>query len=157
MPGTWTFFQNAKGSLGKAVFNFSTAGAFKVTFHTSTTALSATSNVSTMAQLSTLAPRHVSTNNLSLAGFTLSSNAWVTSGSGYKFCANGVCVSANGGAFNNLKYIVMRLSAGDASSGRPIAYAQLTTSGAITIAAGSAIKINGGSTSPTATTIFTLS
>lgn len=143
MPGTWEFFIRAKQRLGQAAFNFDTAGAYKLTFHTSSIALSDGHDFSTIASLSTAAPR-LSANNLSRAGYTLSSNAWFASGSGYAFCCNGVCVSANGGAFNNLKYAVIRLSATNASAGEPILFAQLTTTGDVTVSDGSAIKINGG-------------
>lgn len=147
MAGTWEFFTAAKGRIGLAEFNFSTVGAYKLSFHVSTgaTVLSDGHDFSTMASLSTVTGRHASTNNLSRAGFTLSSNAWFASGSGWGFCANGVCVSANGAGFSALKYVVMRLSATDASSGVPILFATLSSTGAlISVADGSAIKINGG-------------
>lgn len=146
MAGTWDFFNAAKGRLGKAEFNFSTAGAYLLTLHISSgaTDLSSGHDFSTMASLSSVTNRLASAFGYGRSGRTLSSNAWFASGSGYGFCANGVCWSANGGGFAALKWAVIRLSTA-AKSGKPILFATLSSTGAlISVAAGSAIKINGG-------------
>lgn len=149
MPGTWEFFTRSKQKLGLAEFNFATAGAYLLTLHVSSTAtiLSDGHDFSTLASLSTVTGQLASANGYVRGGKTLSSNAWFASGSGYGFCANGVCWSANGGGFAALKYAVIHLSTA-AKSGKPVCFATLSADGTlISVADGSAIKINGGEAS----------
>ncbi len=146
MPGTWAFFNRAKQNLGIGGFNFSTAGAWKLGLHISSgaTVLSNGHDFSTVVSISTVTGRLAQANGYGRSGRTLSSNAWFASSEGYGFCSNGVCWSANGGNFADLKYAIIWQSAGAFGSGFPALFATLTTTGLITVTDGSALKINGG-------------
>lgn len=149
MAGTWTWFNSAKKKLGEAAFNFTGAGDYLLTLHVSSgaTVLSNGHDFSTLASLSTVTGQLASANGYVKGGKTLSSNAWFASGEGYGFCANGVCWSANGGGFAALKYAVIHLSTA-AKSGTLVCFATLSSDGTlISVADGSAIKINGGAAS----------
>lgn len=156
MPGTWTWFNTAKQKLGTGSFDFTQAGDYLLTLHISSNAaaISNDHSVTTLGSVDALQSQLATNFNYVQGGKTLSSNAWYKSADAYAFCSNGVCWSANGGSFANLRYAVIRLSATAANSGIPIMFATLSTS-LITVADGSAIKINGGEA--TSTKIFALS
>lgn len=148
MAGTWTFFATAKKALGEANFDFTGAGDYLLTFHLSGgTEVSAGTDITTVASFSALHAQLASANNYVRGGKTLSSNAWAASGNNYVFSAAGVCWSANGGPFAALKYALIHLSTA-AKSGRILCYCTLSSDGTkISVADGSAIKINGGTAS----------
>jgi hypothetical protein len=145
MAGTWTVFTSAKKRLGLAEFNLSTVGAYLTTLHLSgSTLLSEGTDVSTLASVSALQAQLASAFNYVRGGQTLSSNEWSASGNVLKFSAAGLCWSANGGGFAALKTAVIHLSTA-AKSGTPLAYMTLSSDGTkISVADGSALKINGG-------------
>lgn len=148
MAGTWYIFKNAKQKLGLAEFNFSGAGDYLATLHLSgATEVSVGTDITTVASLSALHAQLASANNYVRGGQTLSSNAWAASGNNYVFSAAGVCWSANGGGFAALKYVAIHLSTA-AKSGKLLAFATLSSDGTkISVADGSALKINGGQAS----------
>ena len=155
MAGTWKVMVSAKNRLGLAEFNFSTDAAYRVSLHLSgVTELSGGTDVSTLASVSALQAQLASAFGYGRTGQIISNNTWDASTSIMKFSGGGLCWSANGGGFAALKTAVMRLSTA-AKSGTPVAYMTLSADGTkISVADGSALKINGGRGA--AAKIFTL-
>lgn len=119
--GNFTVFKRAKGQLMDGTIDLDTDVLYG-TLHTSAAALSAGTDISTFASIGS---EIADGNGYSTSGKTLSATAWTTGASSkeWRFDSTAIFWSANGGSIANIKFLVVRVSGGQA-----LGFVQLSTS-----------------------------
>lgn len=151
--GTWNVLLRAKQKMLLGTLTFS-GELFRMGLWRAGANLSNVLDVSTVASITS---QLASARGYGTTGKQISNTAVTVSGTtAWGFTGDGTCWSANGGVLGSggasIQYAVIWRSGG-AKTGMPVCYATLSTA-FFTVAAGSALKINGGTAS--GARIFTL-
>jgi hypothetical protein len=120
----WTFYDAAKQKIGNGDILLD-AGIWRMGLYTS----ASDASVSTQSVLSELSGEIVAQGGYAALGRTLGGIAWTIAGSpsSVKFDATDLIFTANGAALSNIKYAVIRNSAG-AASGHLLCWSKLSAS-----------------------------
>lgn len=122
--GAWAVYNEAKKYIGNATLSL--AGAFRISLHTS----ASNANTATLSIQNQLDNEVSEANGYSSSGKTLANEAWTVGASAgqYKFDADDVFWSANGGAISNIKFAVLWVSAAASANRKLLCRSQLSTS-----------------------------
>lgn len=145
--GAWTFYNEAKKYIGSAVINLA-SGNFRIQLHTS----ASNAATATLSVISSVSNEVTEANGYSSSGKALANRVWTVGASAgqYKFDADDVFWSANGGTIPNIKHAVIWLSGASAGARKLLVRSQLSTS-QFTLSSGNRMTLQ-----MAATGIFTL-
>lgn len=134
--GAWTVYNEAKKYIGNGTISF--AGAFRISLHTS----ASNANTATLSIQNELTGEVTEANGYSSSGKTMANEAWTVGASAgqYKFDADDVFWSANGGSIANIKFAVIWASAAASASRKLLCRSQLST-GQFSISTGNRLTI----------------
>jgi len=123
--GAWTVYNLAKKKLGNATLSLA-ATVFRCTLHTS----ASNANTGTLGVFASLTGELTEANGYSSSGKALTNEVWTVGASAgqYKFDADDVFWSANGGTISNIKFAVLWLSGASANGRHLLCRSQLSTS-----------------------------
>jgi hypothetical protein len=135
--GAWTVYNEAKKYIGNATLSLA-ATVFRMTLHTS----ASNANTATLSVYNELDNQVTEANGYSSSGKAMTSEVWTVGASAgqYKFDADDVFWSANGGTIPNVKFAVIWLSAAASSGRKLLCRSQLSTS-QFTISTGNRMTI----------------
>lgn len=123
--GAWTVYNLAKKKIGNSTLNLSST-AFRITLHTS----ASNANTATLGVYNSVNNELSEANGYSSSGKAFTNEVWTqgTSAGQYKFDADDVFWSANGGAISNIKFAVIWISAAASANRHLLCRSQLSTS-----------------------------
>lgn len=135
--GAWTVYNEAKKYIGNTTINLA-ATVFRMSLHTS----ASNAATATLSIFNELTGEVAEANGYSSSGKGMTSEVWTVGASAgqYKFDADDVFWSANGGTIPNVKFGVIWLSAA-ASTGRKLLCRSQLSTAQFTISAGNRMTI----------------
>jgi len=135
--GAWTVYNLAKKKIGNTSINLA-GTVFRMTLHTS----ASNANTATLGVYNSLDNEVTEANGYSSSGKAMTSEVWTTGASAgsYKFDADDVFWSANGGSIANIKFAVIWVSAAASASRHLLCRSQLSTA-QFTLASGNRLTI----------------
>jgi len=140
--GAWTVYNLAKKKIGNATLSLA-ATVFRLTLHTS----ASNAATATLGVISSVTNEIADGNGYSTSGKALANEVWTVGASAgqYKFDADDVFWSANGGTIANIKHAVLWISAASANGRHLLCRSQLSTS-QFTLSPGNRLTIQMAST-----------
>jgi len=133
----WKFFRQAKKQLGEATGGIRLdTGVFKLSLHDSTAALTAATDVSTLASIGN---EITAQGGYVAGGRNLASVVWTITGSTVKWDAADLVFTASGADLTNVQYAVIHYSAA-AASGPTMLWSRLS-SAQFTVSSGNTLTI----------------
>lgn len=135
--GAWTVYNEAKKYIGNGTISLA-ATVFRMTLHTS----ASNANTATLSIYNELDNQVSEANGYSSSGKAMANEIWTVGASAgqYKFDADDVFWSANGGNIANVKFAVIWLSAAASANRKLLCRSQLSTS-QFTISSGNRMTI----------------
>jgi hypothetical protein len=133
----WVIFDIAKKHLGNNTYSLSAASGFKATLHSTGASANLVGDVTTFASIGSEAAGG------GYVDLAITSNVWTTGASAgqYKWDITTDPVwTATSSSITNIRYCVMRFSAGATTSGYPLCYAALSTA-SFSVAASNTITV----------------
>lgn len=123
--GAWSVYNLAKKKIGNGSISLAST-VFRCTLHTS----ASNANTATLGVYNSLTSELTEANGYSSSGKALTNEVWTVGASAgsYKFDADDVFWSANGGTISNIKFAVIWLSAAASASRHLLCRSQLSTS-----------------------------
>lgn len=131
----WAFYTKAKKKIGAGTIQLGT-NVFKLQLHTS----ASNASVATLSTAASVSNEVSNANGYTTGGKSLASPVWTVSGTNVKFDSNDPLWTATGGNIANVKYGVIKNSAGQAMCWSKLSTAQFT------IAIGNTLTIQMAST-----------
>lgn len=138
MPaGAWSVYNLAKKKIGNATMSLAST-VYRVTLHTS----ASNANTATLGVYNSVNNEVTEANGYSSSGKALTNEVWTVGASAgqYKFDADDVFWSANGGTISNVKFAVIWLSAAASANRHLLCRSQLSSS-QFSISAGNRLTI----------------
>jgi hypothetical protein len=123
--GAWAVYNLAKKKIGNATLSLAST-AFRLQLHTS----ASNANTATLGTIASVDNQVTEANGYSSSGKALTSEVWTVGASAgqYKFDADDVFWSANGGSIANIKFAVIWISGASAGARHLLCRSQLSTS-----------------------------
>jgi hypothetical protein len=123
--GAWTVYNKAKKKIGNGSISLAST-AFRMQLHTS----ASNANTATLSTIASVDNQVTEANGYSSSGKALTSEVWTAGASAgqYKFDADDVFWSANGGSIANIKFAVIWISGASAGARHILCRSQLSTS-----------------------------
>ena len=148
----WKLYAAAKNKIGKGTLTLH-AGVFKMSLHRSSASGTITS-LSTISIWSSVGFEITAQGGYAVGGKAVPSAIFTIGASAlqmvYRYASAGLVFTASGAALSNIRYALIRKSAGSTASGFPLCYCSLS-SAAFAIASGNTLTIL-----PASTGVFTL-
>lgn len=122
--GAWSVYNLAKKKIGNGTISLAST-VFRMTLHTS----ASNANTATLGVYNSVTNEVSEANGYSSSGKALANEVWTvgTSAGQYKFDADDVFWSANGGSIANIKFAVIWLSAAASANRHLLCRSQLST------------------------------
>lgn len=135
--GAWAVYNTAKKKIGNGTLSLA-ATVFRMTLHTS----ASNANTATLSVYNQLDNQVTEANGYSSSGKSLTGEVWTVGASAgqYKFDADDVFWSANGGAISNIKIAAIWLSAA-ASAGRHLLCRSVLSTSQFSISTGNRLTV----------------
>jgi hypothetical protein len=135
--GAWAVYNLAKKKIGNASLSLAST-AFRLQLHTS----ASNANTATLGTIASVDNQVTEANGYSSSGKALTGETWTVGASAgqYRFDADDVFWSANGGTIPNIKFAVIWISGASAGARHLLCRSQLSTS-QFTISAGNRLTI----------------